>query len=159
MRLIGNINDYYTDESYEIARQKSVFYNRHDRTEAQHIKDILESEVLVEQVVANYFDCTIELNRSEWDLNGRDGQKHEVKMYRSNDKWWNLPEKRYKWFFQHNHMLNSIINVYLDDKGDVYLKHVANSKTFKNYINKSRSGGNDYYNIFTAEKDNECVNY
>ena len=158
MRLIGNIEDFRTNESYKIAVKKSNIYNPKGRDKERHIKDIHEGEVLVEAVVVNYFsDLGMKKETSyTWcDAINKFGKRFEIKMTRINSKWWNFCWERYKHFLQNSEKLDYIIHVYLDEKtSNLYLKYIANAKTFERFTSESnRTGGSPYYNHLIAGKD------
>jgi len=158
MKKIGNIKDYKSPETRKMAEEKSTEYNSNGRTKEQHIKDIEEGELLVEAVVADHFQME-KYDKHTWADLIKDGKLFEVKMTRRNDKWWNFDEKKYNHFLENHEKVDGIINVFLDKNGDVYLKTIANAKTFPDFVRKSNNGIGSYYNKFEAERQDHCQNF
>lgn len=157
---IGNISNTITNTDFiNYCKELAVKYKLNGRT----FKDVLEHTIYgeaIENAVCEKFGLTkIPFEISEYDAE-KDGKKYEIKHTISESDWWVFNPDGYQFFFQNAKNLDYIILIYLN-KGtnDIYLKYVANAKTFKDYCRKSSYNEKYIYDVRSAELNNEVKSY
>ena len=157
---IGNLSNKIKDTKFiDYCKELAVKYKLNGRT----FKDVLEHTIYgeaIEDTVCKKFGLTkIPFEISEYDAE-KDGKKYEIKHTISESDWWVFNPDGYQFFFQNAKNLDYIILIYLNKQtNDIYLKYVANAKTFKDYCRKSSYNEKYIYDVRSAEINNEVKSY
>lgn len=154
MLYLGSLEEYFNDESFmthcEILAKQ---YKANNRTFAEILKHTSFGEA-VEKICSD----KLNLEQTDFSISTHDAIKNnlkiEIKHTIKNSKWWTFKLSSYEFFIKNSNNLDFIILCYVDNN-DCYLKYIANSKTFINYIKESHFK-DYYYNVDKAIEDKEC---
>ena len=157
---IGNLNKLINDNNFikkclELAKK----YKRNDRSFEEVVEHTLYGEA-IEVMVCEKFGLTkTNFETSEYDAIC-DGKKYEIKHTISESEWWVFNPKAYQFFFENAKDLDYIILVYLNkNTNDIYLKYIANAKTFEKYVRKSSYNSKYIYDVRKAEANSDVRIY
>ena len=157
---LGNITNKLNDANFiKHCEELANLYKSNGRK----YEDILEHTLCgeaIEDLVCEIFGLNkTKFETSEYDAE-KDGLKYEIKHTISQSEWWVYNPDAYKFFFENVKDLDYIILVYLNkNTNDIYLKYVANAKTFEKYVRKSSYNDKYIYDVRKAEANSDVRIY
>lgn len=116
-----------------------------------------------EQCFIDYFSgCVKNKDNYKYDVD-YNGQHLEIKTTTLDSTYWKIKESTpgvpvISYFLKNTDVIDFIALLYINDEYDVYLKYIADAKTFSKYMEKSQGSG-WYYNHHKAIADNVCTKY
>lgn len=161
MLKVGNISEILNDEVFiEQCKQRANIYKARGRSIEEIIKHTAQGEA-IEVLMCDKFGWThTPFNVKDHDAVTPDGEKVEIKHTVFDNKFWTFVPDKYEFFLDNAHKLDMIALCYLNaDTNDVFLKFIANAKTFEEYSMKSRYNDSWFYKTDVAVHNKQCMVY
>lgn len=157
---IGNVSEKIKNPNFiEYCKKLCTNFKSNNRTEEEIFHHTLYGEAIEDLVCEKFGLAKVGFDIPEYDAI-KDNKKYEIKHTISESDWWVYNPLNYEFFIKNSNDLDYIILIYLNKQnGDIFLKYVANAKTFKKYSRKSSYNDKFIYDVRTAEANSEVKIY